>query len=481
MAIISSAVFLSSVLLRTCPLQLSAVQSMSMLLEDLQPGLPISGHVLCRHKNKLVLETAVKRRGKHGELKPVIAYLSLPPARASADDGYSKLIGRQMQVFVHSTQVAAGRLRCSLTKPAAAGPSPRERLLAAHDSDTPQRLEDLDVGDTLLGTILSVHKFGAFVGCGVCRAARRGQLKPVAAILPADQLRPGLVLANLKVGQQLEARVLRASPHEGRLQLTTRAVDASAIKRRDAVRRERRRRAGRRPSLAALAAKVGTEREGIVISLRPYGVLVNVGATRPGLIHVSQLDPGAGPKGGGRFVADPSDVCTVGDKVVVKILPRSSEAQLRLRMVRVFPRDEEEASGLLTATLRRGERLTPKYVRAEDDDVEQGSAQEAEEDTARQEAEMEAAWAAAEATQVQAQAGTEEEAWTQYEQAFGSAAAASDDGDDADDPWAWAAAGAATEASAELNEEAEAEKREFDEPDFGGDDYFEEKYDIDYY
>ena len=58
-----------------------------------------------------------------------------------------------------------------------------------------------------------------------------------------------------------------------------------------------------------------------------------MGARRPGLIHISQLDP-RGPAGGGAFVSDPNDVCGVGDRVVVKVLPRSNANRLSLRLLK---------------------------------------------------------------------------------------------------------------------------------------------------
>ena len=77
-----------------------------------------------------------------------------------------------------------------------------------------------------------------------------------------------------------------------------------------------RKRLSRRPSLASLARKVGEKREGTITRVEEYGAVVNVGARRPGLIHISQLGGDTdGPKGND-FVSDPNDIVQVGDRVV---------------------------------------------------------------------------------------------------------------------------------------------------------------------
>ena len=72
-----------------------------------------------------------------------------------------------------------------------------------------------------------------------------------------------------------------------------------------AVRSAKRQRNKRRPSLASL--KEGATREGLVVALERVGAIVNVGARRTGLIHLSQFDP-KGPRPGSTFVNDPSEV-----------------------------------------------------------------------------------------------------------------------------------------------------------------------------
>ncbi len=79
------------------------------------------------------------------------------------------------------------------------------------------------------------------------------------------------------------------------------------VSRRALLQAERAERAG-----AALARlEVGAELDGIIASIQPYGVFVDLGGLE-GLVHVSEL-------GHGR-VASPSDVVAVGEQVRVKVL-----------------------------------------------------------------------------------------------------------------------------------------------------------------
>ena len=108
--------------------------------------------------------------------------------------------------------------------------------------------------------------------------------------------------------------------------MTARPLERQAVVQLLEQRQQKRERGGRRPSLAAMAERAGETREGMVIRIEAYGVLVNVGARRPGLVHISQLDR-SGPRGG-RFVNHPSEIVSVGDQVLVKILPKSNQEKL---------------------------------------------------------------------------------------------------------------------------------------------------------
>ena len=51
---------------------------------------------------------------------------------------------------------------------------------------------------------------------------------------------------------------------------------------------------------------------GTVVRLEKFGAFVDIGAERPGLVHVSELAKG--------YVGDPSEVVHVGDEIQVKVI-----------------------------------------------------------------------------------------------------------------------------------------------------------------
>lgn len=74
--------------------------------------------------------------------------------------------------------------------------------------------------------------------------------------------------------------------------------------------------------------------KGKVERLETYGAFVDIGAERPGLVHVSEMTHG--------FIKNPSEVVKVGDEVEVKILEvNRRKKQIRLSMKAVQPEPEE--------------------------------------------------------------------------------------------------------------------------------------------
>ncbi len=333
-------------------------------LEQLKVGDDLVGRVITHHSNERTgrhscfLEVPVDRAASGGARVAINAQLKLPP-----DYSCSKFpVGSSLPVRVSQVQLASARLKVRLVPlpppPGLENLSRRERCASASDPEShPHRLEELGVGEALLprARVLSTHAFGAIVHAGVSRAGRGGKRSPVEALLPASEYPQGGEPP--APGDELAAlRVLRVHPPSGRLVVTCSELGVDELLAAEAERRTARKRRLRRPSNKALAT--GSTREGRVERIGPYGVVVNVGARRNGLVHISQLARGG-------LVRDVSDVCDVGDRVEVQVLGGSTGRRLQLRLLRVFPRDDEEEREQ-RALLRRGQAAAPRFARAED-------------------------------------------------------------------------------------------------------------------
>src|SRR5512136_365680 len=74
--------------------------------------------------------------------------------------------------------------------------------------------------------------------------------------------------------------------------------------------------------------------KGKVERLEAYGAFVNIGAERPGLVHVSEISHD--------YVKNPSDVLKIGDEVEAKILDVDRhKKQIRLSIKAATPKPEE--------------------------------------------------------------------------------------------------------------------------------------------
>ena len=75
--------------------------------------------------------------------------------------------------------------------------------------------------------------------------------------------------------------------------------------------------------------------KGKVIRLEPYGAFVEIGAERPGLVHISEMAHG--------YVKAPGDVVKEGDEIDVMVLDVDrKKKQIRLSMKAALPKPEEK-------------------------------------------------------------------------------------------------------------------------------------------
>lgn len=101
--------------------------------------------------------------------------------------------------------------------------------------------------------------------------------------------------------------------------------------------------------------------KGTVVRLESFGAFVEIGAERPGLVHVSELSH--------NFVRLPSEVVKVGDEVDVKILEvnrRKKQIKLSMKALQETP---EEIMAEVAPTKRRGKGSKQEVVQDVEEEV----------------------------------------------------------------------------------------------------------------
>lgn len=104
--------------------------------------------------------------------------------------------------------------------------------------------------------------------------------------------------------------------------------------------------------------------KGKVVRLETYGAFVEIGAERPGLVHISEMAHG--------YVKTPGDVVKEGDEIEVMVLDVDrKKKQIRLSMKAVLPKPEEkvvmeeEQSAPRTDRKRGGKKGKPRSEKFE--------------------------------------------------------------------------------------------------------------------
>ncbi|RMG86753.1 MAG: 30S ribosomal protein S1 [Chloroflexi bacterium] len=141
---------------------------------------------------------------------------------------------------------------------------------------------EIKVGAEIKGTVKNIELYGAFVDIGGGRDA----------LLHISQLGKRNVRNVedvVKVGEEITAYVIKVDD-EGRIAL-------SLVK---------------PPQLTWDKVQVGETYKGTVTRIEKFGVFVDIGAERPGMVHVSELAD--------TYVKSPSDVVSVGDEVEVRVI-----------------------------------------------------------------------------------------------------------------------------------------------------------------
>jgi small subunit ribosomal protein S1 len=156
--------------------------------------------------------------------------------------------------------------------------------------------EDLKKGMEINGKVTRIDLQGAFIDVGF----------DVEGFLHISKLKRSplnRVEDVLEVGQEIRAWVLRTNPKQSRLELTM----------------------IRPVTLKWDELSPGMVLRGQVVRLESFGVFVDLGTIRPGLVHVSEMS--------NDYVSDPSELVHIGDEVQVKVIDIDrKKRQIRLSM-----------------------------------------------------------------------------------------------------------------------------------------------------
>ncbi len=209
----------------------------------------------------------------------------------------------------------------------------------------------LETKQKIKGTITKITIGGAIVDLGA------DQLPGVLHISQLQKDHLTKVEDAVEVGQEVELWVRRAK--KDRIELTM--IEPLALEWREM-----------KPDMTV---------KGKIERLETYGAFVDIGAERPGLVHVSEIAHG--------YIKDPSQVVKVGDEVDVMILEvNRRKKQIRLSMKATLPEPAESADKPRRGRggKKRGSKRSVEAMMAEID----GDEPKAPEHTA-----MEMAWQAA--------------------------------------------------------------------------------------
>ncbi|MBN1565570.1 MAG: S1 RNA-binding domain-containing protein [Anaerolineae bacterium] len=149
--------------------------------------------------------------------------------------------------------------------------------------NTPTTIEEITPKMQLQGVVKKIDLYGALVDVGV---GRLGLLH----ISQLSESHVKNVTDILNEGDQVTVWVLDVDKQKGRMNLTMLKP----------------------PAVTWNELKPDAVFTGEVVRVEKFGAFIDIGAERPGLVHVSELAQG--------YVGDPSDVVSVGESVEVKVI-----------------------------------------------------------------------------------------------------------------------------------------------------------------
>lgn len=163
----------------------------------------------------------------------------------------------------------------------------KEMLLEAERERSRQRWLEIQEGQVVEGTVVSVHEYGAFV-----------DIDGVEGLLHVSEIshqKTSSAQAALTAGQKVTVAIIRLDRDARRISLSLKALQAD-------------------PWIAVGdAIAVGKQIQGRVLHLKPFGAFVELLPGVVGLLHISQLNAN-------RRLAHPKEVLSAGQVVQVRVL-----------------------------------------------------------------------------------------------------------------------------------------------------------------
>lgn len=173
-------------------------------------------------------------------------------------------------------------------------------------------LASVQEGQVILGSVKTLMDFGAFVDIG--------GIDGLLHVTDMSWTRVNKPSDLLKVGDQVEVKVLKVNPENRKISLGVKQLQPDPW------------------TLAAATFKVGDRLRGSVVRLTDFGAFVNLSPGVDGLVHVSEMS-------WSKKIRKPSDVVAVGDSVEVVVLgvnPSDKRISLGLKQALGDPWEEAE-------------------------------------------------------------------------------------------------------------------------------------------
>ena len=171
--------------------------------------------------------------------------------------------------------------------------------VAEAESGKPRRVKDLEPGMEIEGRVTSIALYGIFVDIGVGRdgLVHISEMSDTRIDSPSDVV---------QIGDTVKVRVKSVEPDGRRISLTMRSKERA---------NQPRERGRKKPDLnreALSTLRVGDNVEGTVTGIAPFGVFVDIGVGKDGLVHVSELAEGR--------IEKAEDAVQVGQTYTFKVL-----------------------------------------------------------------------------------------------------------------------------------------------------------------